>query len=161
MAATPEETDRPGRSDDVERIAPLQEVSLRLLRRLRRQSGTGLTLSQMSALSTLERNGPMRVGELARREQIGKSSVTRLVSRLEEIGYLTRAVDPDDGRSFQVSISAQGHALLADSRRRANEFLASEVARLPEADRDHLLAALPSLEALVALTQRRTAPPAT
>jgi DNA-binding MarR family transcriptional regulator len=149
----PEEADA-ARRVDADLVAPLQEVSLRLVRRLRRQSGTGLTLSQMSALSTLERNGPMRVGELARREQIGKSSVTRLISRLEDIGYLTRTVDPDDGRSFQVAISPQGHLLLAESRRRANEYLAIEVSRLPASHRDTLLAALPSLEALVAHGRR-------
>jgi DNA-binding MarR family transcriptional regulator len=131
-------------------VAPLQEASLLLTRRIRKHSETELTLSQMSALSTLQRVGAMRVGDLASRELISKSSATRLVAKLEEMGYLTRCVDPNDGRSFQVTITDHGHELLAASRRRANEFLASEVDRLSEENRTALLKALPALQALVA-----------
>jgi DNA-binding MarR family transcriptional regulator len=137
-----------------DQVAPLQELSLRLVRRLRRRTLPQLTPSQMSALSTLDRIGPLRVGELARREHIGKSSITRLAAKLEDMGYLTREVDPEDGRSSVVAISPRGHELLAAARRRANEFLAAEVARLAPEDRAALLGALPSLERLVALPQR-------
>lgn len=130
-------------------MATLQEASLLLTRRIRRHSETELTLSQMSALSTLQRFGTMRVGDLAQREQIRKSSATRLVAKLEEMEYLARVVDPQDGRSFQVTITEHGHELLAASRRRANEFLAGEVERLSEQHRAALLGALPALKALV------------
>lgn len=133
-------------------VAALQDVSLRLTRKLRKRSQTELTMSQISALSTLERHGPVRVGDLARREQISKSSITRLVARLEETGYLERGVDPDDGRSFVVAITSNGHNLLAAARQRANEFLAHQVGRLSEDDRQSILAALPALERLVALS---------
>jgi DNA-binding MarR family transcriptional regulator len=133
-------------------VAALQDVSLRLTRKLRKRSQTELTMSQISALSTIQRHGPLRVGDLARREQISKSSVTRLVARLEETDYLERRVDPDDGRSFVVVITAHGHDLLAASRERANEFLARQVGRLSEDDRHAIFAALPSLERLVALS---------
>ncbi len=140
------------RSDAVQpgEVAALQDVCLRLTRRLRKHSETNLTLSQMSALSTLQRSGSMRVGDLARREQISKSSVTRLVAKLEALGYLAREVDVTDGRSFQVTITANGHTLLAASRDRANAFLAAEVGNLPPDERLALLAALPALEHLVA-----------
>jgi DNA-binding MarR family transcriptional regulator len=131
-------------------VAALQEASLLLTRRIRKHSETELTLSQMSALSTLQRVGAMRVGDLASRELISKSSATRLVAKLEEVGYLTRGVDPSDGRSFQVTITEHGYELLAASRRRANEFLASEVEQLSEENRTALLKALPALQALVA-----------
>lgn len=130
-------------------VAALQEASLLLTRRIRKLSHTELTLSQMSALSTLQRHGSMRVGDLANREQISKSSMTKLIAKLEEMGYLGREVDPEDGRSFRVTITEHGHALLADSRHRANEFLAGEIERLDEHHRVALLGALPALQALV------------
>jgi DNA-binding MarR family transcriptional regulator len=130
-------------------VAALQEASLLLTRRIRKLSHTELTLSQMSALSTLQRHGSMRVGDLANREQISKSSMTKLIAKLEEMGYLGREVDPEDGRSFRVTITEHGHALLADSRQRANEFLAGEIERLDEQHRVALLDALPALQALV------------
>lgn len=135
-----------------EDVAALQDVSLRLTRKLRKRSQTELTMSQISALSTLQRNGPLRVGDLARREQISKSSVTRLVARLEGTGYLERRADPDDGRSFVVDITEHGHDLLDSARQRANEFLALQVGRLSEDDRRSIMAALPSLERLIALS---------
>ncbi len=133
-------------------VAALQDVSLRLTRKLRKRSQTELTMSQVSALSTIERNGPMRVGELARREQISKSSVTRLVAKLEQTDYLERSVDPDDGRSFVVALTTHGHDLLAAARQRANDFLALQVGRLSDDDRRVILAALPALERLIALS---------
>lgn len=135
-----------------EDVAALQDVSLRLTRKLRKRSQTELSMSQISALSTIQRHGPLRVGDLARREQISKSSVTRLVARLEETEYLERTVDPDDGRSFMVAITKHGHALLDSARQRANEFLALQVGRLSEDDRRSIMAALPSLERLIALS---------
>jgi DNA-binding MarR family transcriptional regulator len=137
---------------DSRQVASLQDASLRLTRRLRKHSQTELTMSQISALSTLQRHGPLRVGELAQREQISKSSVTRLVARLEATGYLERKVDPEDGRSFVVAITAHGHDLLASARQRANGFLALQVNRLAEDDRRALLAALPALERLAGLS---------
>ncbi len=133
-------------------VDALQDVSLRLTRKLRKRSQTELTMSQISALSTIQRNGPLRVGDLARREQIGKSSATRLVAGLEETGYLERRADPDDGRSFVVDITAHGHDLLDAARQRANEYLAHQVGRLAEGDRQAILAALPPLERLIGLS---------
>jgi DNA-binding MarR family transcriptional regulator len=147
MTPRPNETAAGVRPDQV---AALQEAALRLIRRIRKHSEIELTLSKMSALSTLQRIGAMRVGDLARREQISKSSATRLIAKLEEMGYLARDIDPSDGRSFQVTITARGHELLAESRRRANEYLAGEIERLSEEDRTALLEALPALQALVA-----------
>lgn len=129
--------------------ATLQETSLLLTRRIRRHSGTGLTLSQMSVLSTLQRFGTMRVSDLAEREQLRKSSVTRLVAKLEAMDYLARVVDPRDGRSFHITITEHGHELLAESSRRASEFLVGEMHKLSESDRAALAAALPALKALV------------
>ena len=147
--STPAESVAAVQADEV---AALQDVSLRLMRKLRKHSHTELTMSQISALSTVDRNGPLRVGELARREQISKSSVTRLVAKLEEMDYVERKTDPADGRSFVVGVTAHGHDLLAAARERGNEFLAHQVGRLSENDRSAILAALPSLERLIALS---------
>ena len=131
-------------------ITSLRNVTLRLTRRLRKYADLDLTPSQMSALSTLERHGNMRVGELARREQIGKSSVTRLVAALEALGHVHRDIDPEDGRSSHIGLSDQGAALLAESNKRANDYLARQVDALSPAERAVLLSALPVLERLIA-----------
>ena len=129
-------------------ITALTNTTLKLARQFRRHADPGLTPSQMSALSTLERHDGLRVGELAVREQIGKSSVTRLVANLEALGYVDRQPDPFDGRSFCVGITAQGRRLLAHSNASANEYLKERIAGLTTEDRDLLLSALPVFEQL-------------
>ena len=130
-------------------VAPLRLVTFRLARRLRKHAGTGLSLSQQSALTTLERRGPMRVGQLAEREQISKASVTRLVARLEELGLIERRQDQSDGRSWWVELTDRGSELLASSSRLADSYLAQQVAVLAPDDQRRLLDALPLLERLL------------
>lgn len=78
---------------DAQAITPLGQAVHRLSRRLRKRTDLALSASQMSALITVERHGEMRLGELARLEQISKSTMTRLVSKLEAVGFIHRWVD--------------------------------------------------------------------
>jgi DNA-binding MarR family transcriptional regulator len=126
----------------------LVQTLVRLHRRLRKHSGGTLTPSQASALATVGRHGDMRVGELARREQISKSSATRVTARLEALGMVTRYVDPDDQRTSGVSLAPDGRAYLARAARQAQESLAAQLAALDDDDRGLLVAALPVLERL-------------
>lgn len=130
-------------------IMSLRLTSLRLTRRLRKHAGIGLTPSQQSALTTLDRHGAMRVGQLAEREQIGKSSTTRLVAKLEKLGLAERTQDSADGRSWFVALTDRGADLLADSSERADAYLARQFAELSPGDQSRLLAALPVMERLL------------
>jgi len=121
----------------------------RLARRLRQQSLGGLTPSQGSVLATLDRTGPMTMGQLAEEEGISKPSVTGIVGRLVEKGMLEKTQDPDDGRSSIVTITPAGSQLLEQRRRERTAYLASRVASLDAHDRDVLERALEILEAMV------------
>ena len=134
---------------ELEIVAPLRLVLLRLARRIRQQAADGLTPSRMSALSTIQRHGPIRLGELGERERIGKSSVTRLAAGLEQAGHIRRVVDPADGRSSLIDLTAQGMDLLAQSNARADAFLARQVAALPAEDLEQIADTLPILERLL------------
>jgi len=126
-------------------VAELRHTTLRMSRRLRKLAGSGLTPSQLSALATLERHGVMPIGELARREQIGKSSVTRLAARLEALGHVYRFVDPSDRRVFMVRLTQQGVTFLAEAGDRQNSYLARQISSLDPDDQARILAALPAL----------------
>ena len=88
--------ERPSTPESSSVAASLNHVVQRLSRRLRKRAGYRLTPSRVSVLVTLERWGPLRLGEVAQREQIEKSSMTRLVVNLESAGYLIRSPDPED-----------------------------------------------------------------
>lgn len=131
---------------DAEQVDALRLAVVRLDRKLRKSVGAGeVTPSQHSALFSLDRHGPFRVGELARREQIGKSTVTRLVAGLEAKGLIRRAVDEHDGRSSIVAITPAGRAVLERIAASSNDYLRGRLEALPTADLTGLLAAIGAL----------------
>ena len=127
----------------------LRLVAGRLSRRLRQQGGAGLSPSQLSALATVERHGPLHLGELAGLEGVAPPTLTRVVARLEEAGLVVRAPDPADGRSSVVTITRRGKGALAGVRGARAAFLARRIEALAEDDRALLAAALPVLDRLL------------
>jgi DNA-binding MarR family transcriptional regulator len=113
-------------------VARLRLAVVRLARQMRQHARSGVTPSQLSALSTLDRHGPMRLADLADHEGIARSTITRLARQMEETGLITRDPDPQDGRCAIAALSPKGHELLSDARERAQAFLAERIASLPE-----------------------------
>jgi DNA-binding MarR family transcriptional regulator len=66
--------------DEAAQAARLRLAVGRLARQLRRRSG-GLTLSQLSALASVELLEPVRLGDLAARECVAAPTVTRIAAR--------------------------------------------------------------------------------
>ena len=126
----------------------LRLAVMRLGRRLRRQGGGDLTPSQASALSTLERLGPMTLGELSAAEGVRPPTMTRVVGSLEEAGLVSRTVDPADRRVAHVAVTSDGHRWLDRNRGRKDAFLASRLDALDPADRATLARAVELLEGL-------------
>lgn len=62
----------------------------------------GLEGSDGKTLSLLERDGPLSAGEIARRTGLATASVTNLLDRLEEKGFVRRTRDPRDRRAIIV-----------------------------------------------------------
>src|SRR3954453_1916555 len=85
--------------------ARLRVAITRLNRQLRQQSIGNLTLSQWSALVTIETHEPLRIGDLADREGVSPPTATRLVASLEDQGLVSRTVDASDRRSAYVSLT--------------------------------------------------------
>ena len=104
MNAEPTET-RAAAAAEPQEIARLRVAIGRLHRRMVQRTSGNLTFSQTSALVAVEKVGPIRLGELAARERVAAPSMTRTVSGLVEAGLLNRAGDPQDGRSFLLSIT--------------------------------------------------------
>src|SRR5712692_5052804 len=90
----------------------LRVAIARLSRRLRRHELAGLTPTQLSALATVEKAGPLRLGDLAAAEGIAPSTLTRLVTALEDSGYVQRCAVPGDARASTLAITDLGHAAL-------------------------------------------------
>jgi len=128
--------------------AHLRVSATRLARLLRRQGDTGLSPSQISALTSIERHGPMTLGDLADHERVAPPSITKVVDKLVERDLVVRVPDPADRRVTRVSTTPAGDRLLADVRARKDLWLASRLAELDDDQRDRLAAALDVIDAL-------------
>jgi DNA-binding MarR family transcriptional regulator len=129
-------------------VARLRVAIARLSRRLRRHEVAGLTPTQLSALATVERAGPLRLGDLAAAEGIAPSTLTRLVTVLEERGYVKRCPVPGDARASTVAIAPAGHAALERIRQESTTRLTDSIRTLSADQLIALAAALPALEQL-------------
>ena len=71
---------------------------------------TGLTLTQLRILRSL-RDGPVPAGLLAEQANISPPSLTRVLTRLEELGLVVRQVDPVDRRRIDVALTRESSTL--------------------------------------------------
>jgi DNA-binding MarR family transcriptional regulator len=121
----------------------------RLARRLRQHSDLDVSPTQVSALSTIERRGPLTLGALAASERVRPPTITAAVGRLEQQGLVVRHADPDDRRVARVEITPAGRKLLARTRSRKTAFLAQRLAALDADERAALTAAVEVLDKLL------------
>jgi DNA-binding MarR family transcriptional regulator len=129
--------------------ASLRLAVMRLARRLRQQAEADLTPSMLSALSTIERSGPITLSELAAAERVRPPTITTIVGRLESAGLVNREIDPSDRRVSRVSLSPRGIRLIEATRSRKNAYLARRLARLDAEERSTLERAARILERLM------------
>jgi len=127
----------------------LRLVVMRLARRLRQEAGSDITLSQFSALATVDRLGPLSLKELADVERVTPPSMTRISTCLEERGLVVRTVDAADRRVARLATTESGRLLLEKTRHRRDAYLALRMQSFSAEDRQSLERALPILERLI------------
>jgi DNA-binding MarR family transcriptional regulator len=133
-----------------EELAPrLRWAITRMARRLRQEAGTGLGPSQVGALATIERHGPLSPSELAELERIKRPTATRILRHLEEAGLVERVKDPEDGRGSILSVTAAGRTHLRRLRARKTAYLATRLDKLGADDRRTLERAAELLEGML------------
>jgi DNA-binding MarR family transcriptional regulator len=98
----------------------LLEVHAHVLRQLdvQMRAAHGLTLSQSEVLIFLD-DAPgkqMRMAELAREVLLSSSGGTRLVERLETLGYVSRRAATDDRRVLYAQLTDAGRHLAKATR---------------------------------------------
>jgi DNA-binding MarR family transcriptional regulator len=122
----------------------------RLRRRLHEAYDSGeLSMSQVSVLSRLEKDGPASVTELAAAERVRQQSVGAILTVLADRGLIERHPDPNDGRRALVSLTAAGRESVGDKRTAGEEWLARTMQdRFTEAERQQLISAVALLERL-------------
>ncbi len=105
----------------------------------------GLTPPQIHALLWLGHDGPLTMGELARRVSVTEKTITGLVDRLERDGYLRRERDAQDRRVVRVHATARGTDVSRGIEEGVHERLVFLLGLLDAADRTALLRILDHL----------------
>jgi len=122
---------------------------LRAARRIRSQRvNTAATLSQLSALATVRKCGPLSAGEVAAIERVQPPSMTKILAALESSGWVERAAHPDDRRQSIISITPAGRALLEAETRARDEWLSNRLVEFSEAELQILRDAVTVLDRL-------------
>jgi DNA-binding MarR family transcriptional regulator len=137
---------------DAEAVADeLQFVVGALVRQMRSVSPAhDISLSQVSVLKRLDRQGPHAIADLARLDKITHQSVTASVDALADRGLVRRVPDPRDRRRKLVTLTSDGRKLLTERREAGAENLTAAIAsRLTAAERTHLAQAIPLMRRLL------------
>lgn len=144
-----------GPDDVAERLA---RAVGRIGRRTRPTHG-GLSVGHYSTLSTIDRLGRQRLGDLARIERVSAPTMTRLVTTLEGRGLAVRTANPDDARSVTVDITDEGRSTVLVARAERAATVAELLVVLDDEQLARVAGALDALE-LVAIEAMRVGPAA-
>ncbi|NLT12034.1 MAG: MarR family transcriptional regulator [Clostridiaceae bacterium] len=106
------------RSTNTKDISDLWLAMKRKHRRLSRGLGTSRLLrlsdSEVDIMWMMNLSDSLVVGDISKRLELPKSTVTGLVARLESRGYIERRINPQDLRTFSLFLTEQGKALVSE-----------------------------------------------
>ncbi len=115
--------------DDFPLASDLRTAITRVIKKLRRESPTGLQLSltERSTMALLYQHSALLPTELASMEMITNQSMSQVLNHLSELGYLTRTASQTDKRKVNISLSELGEATLQQLRHERDEWLAKTI----------------------------------
>ena len=111
-----------------------------------------LTVTQFQALQHLNwyaSSCGMTVGELAEHLGLAYSTVSNLVDRLEEQGWVLRQRDSEDRRRIYILLTDKARQLFQQHRERTHRFVSETIGRLSQEERQMLVKGLNHLVAVM------------
>jgi DNA-binding MarR family transcriptional regulator len=148
------ETEREERLDYVAEHLPSRAALLvRLL--VKQVRSREISRTEMEVLSILT-EGPRRITELTELEGIAQPTMTLLVRRLQEKGWVKREGLPDDGRVVMVSLTEAGSAAQQRFRTQFLQAMRTDLRELSDQELQALAAATETLSSFVDDLQQRT-----
>ena len=114
----------------IDQIVDLQAHMLELTERdrVRAWLDVDLTVQQLKVVFLAVRLGSLTAGQISRELRVGFSTVTGLVDRLADQGFVSRGEDPNDRRATRVAPTDAARALVE----RLYSYRRSEFRRLLE-----------------------------
>ena len=91
--------------------------------------------------------GGVRQKTLTEELRINPSSVSELITKLQNDGYVKRTVDPEDKRATLITLTELGEARAAELQDEKSEMLGKAFANLTDDEKEQLIALLEKLTA--------------
>lgn len=111
--------------------AMLHEQFSRLARQLRNlELPHGMTPERLSALSAIDKRGPISVTALADKEMVRPATMSRMLSALVDEGLVRRCDDKDDGRGVLVLATPKGRRIFHRARQQRLKHFATALQSL-------------------------------
>jgi DNA-binding MarR family transcriptional regulator len=114
---------------DLQLASDLRTGITRLVKKLRKESPTGLQLSvtERSTLALLYQHKSLLPSELAAMEMITNQSMSQVLNHLFELGFITRTASDTDKRKVIISLTSEGERILTRVRNERDEWLARAI----------------------------------
>ena len=109
-------------------------------------SKVGHALPRWRILLALHENGPCSQKHLAERCRLDPASLTRQLQAMQKLGWISRAVDADDNRLTNATLTAEGQAVVNEALPKRAQFFEESLKGLSAADVDTLNRVLSVLE---------------
>ena len=91
-------------------ISQIHQLGGRIFARKLRRHGIELNPAQGRIMFVLWRNDEISITELARQTSLGKSTLTSMLDRLEQSGYVRRVPSPQDRRMILIERTEKDEA---------------------------------------------------
>lgn len=135
--------------------ALLHEQFARLARQLRTiELPQGITPERLSALSVIDKRGPISVTALADTELVRPATMSRMVTALVEEGLVKRSEDKSDGRGVLVSTTPKGRRAYQRAHEQRLQHFAAVLSALGNDQLEAMRSLTASLERLTVLLDK-------
>ncbi|HMC09005.1 MAG TPA: MarR family transcriptional regulator [Actinomycetota bacterium] len=114
----------------------------------------GINMAQARTLLSLRDCGPQRITDLAQLERVRQPTMSALIARMEEFGWVARVAGEADRRAVFVRLTDEGKSIIDEAEAARNAALNSYLGALSGDDLAALTAALPPLHRLIEQAQR-------
>ncbi len=99
----------------------------------------GLQLAHLPVLISLEEQGALSIGELARIARVEAPSMVQLLARMERDGLVQREENPADKRSARISLTRKARAKIPAAKAALNQGEKDATAPLSARERETLI----------------------
>ena len=137
--------------DDTELAAGLKPAMSRLLKILRREirKDASFSLTELSALGSIYKHAGLTPSELATREKVTNQSMSQILNKFEERGFILKTRSDEDRRKILITMTPKGKTFVKHKIHKKRAWLAEAIAqKTTESEQETLHKAIDILEKL-------------